>query len=241
FPLAGLDADRLARVASSFTAGFGEGQGRRHIEDIYPVSPLQESLLFYSLSTAGTGVGFEQKSLLLHGNLDLAAFEQTWQELVNRHPLLRTAFYTDGTGGPLQVVMHHARMPLEQFDWREIPPHEQQVEVERYLRTDRERGFDTASAPLMRAGLMRLADDSHRLVWSYHHLLIDAWCRNLLLQEISAAYDAFHNGHVPDLPSRRPYRDYSAWLRKQDLVRAEQFWRDALKGFTAPTRLPFGV
>ncbi|MET0647786.1 MAG: amino acid adenylation domain-containing protein [Pyrinomonadaceae bacterium] len=241
FPLAGLDVGRLERIASALPATPGEGQGRRHIEDIYPVSPLQEGLLFYSLSTAGSGVGFEQKSLLLRGDLDLAAFAQTWQELVNRHPLLRTAFYAEGSGCPLQVVHRHAQMSIEQLDWRARPAHEQQADLERYLRADRERGFDTAAAPLMRAALIRLADDTHRFVWSYHHLLIDAWCRNLLLQEVSTIYDAFHNGHVPELPGRRPYRDYIAWLQKQDMSAAEQFWRDALKGCTAPTRLPVGL
>ena len=66
-------------------------------------------------------------------------------------------------------------------------------------------GFDLAVAPLTRLTCIRIAPDAYRFLWSYHHLLIDGWCRNLLLQEVSTVYDAFHNGHVPSLPSRRPW------------------------------------
>jgi non-ribosomal peptide synthase protein (TIGR01720 family) len=245
FPLVQLNERRLEHIAQTVLAdrdGIRSegGSSERQIEDIYPVSPLQESLLSHTLSTQGSGAGFEQKSLLLRGDFDLAAFNTTWQELIDRHPILRTAFVSDSLAGPLQVVLRRVRIPIEHQDWQSLPSSQQDVELEQYLRADRGSGFDLASPPLMRVGVIRLAKDTVRLVWSYHHLLIDAWCRNLVLQEVFEIYDARRNGRVPELPERRPCRDYIGWLQKQDYAAAEQFWRDQLRGFVVPTRLPMG-
>ena len=216
------------------------GQKRRQIEDIYPVSPLQESFLLHSLSTQGSGAGFEQKSLLINGNVDLNTFSRTWEELVHRHAMLRTAFVMDSLAGPLQIILRQVQMPIEQLDWRAMARATQQLKLEEYLQADRERGFDPVRAPLMRVALIRLSEQTYGLVWSYHHLLLDAWCGSLVLGEVFEIYDAVRNGRIPKLPERRPYRDYIIWLQRQDSASAEQFWREKLRGFVSPTRLPIG-
>ena len=245
FPLARLDQRSLDRIARTFLPNQDGSepenwQKRPLIEDIYPVSPLQESFLAHSLSTHGSWVGFEQKSLLLRGSIDLSSFCRTWQELIDRHPVLRTAFAIDSLAGPLQVVLSGVKIPIEQEDWRAMRPSEQEENLDRYLRADRERGFDPASAPLMRVALIRLSEEAYRLVWSHHHLLLDAWCGNLVLEEIFEIYNAALSNRTPELLERRPYRDYIAWLDRQDSSSAEQFWRNVLKGFVTPTRLPIG-
>ncbi len=243
FPLARLDHAQLRQVLLAIApllgdSGNGSIRRRRGVEDIYPVSPLQESLLFQRLSAHGSGAGFEQKDLMLSGELDLAAFDMTWQKVVNRHPMLRTAFVIDGIDRPLQVVLRDVHIPVDHQDWRQWSTPEQRHKLESFMRADRERGFEPGRAPLMRLAMIRLSEDAYHLVWSYDHLLLDAWCRNLLLQEVFALYKAYRDGQEARLPERPLYRDYIAWLQKQNPAFAEQFWRDALKGFSSPTRLP---
>jgi len=243
FSLARLDDGQLKKVLLSIApslskTGNGNEAGRRRIEDIYPVSPLQESLLFQRLSSPGSGAGFEQKGIALSGDIDLAAFDMTWQEVVNRHPMLRTAFVTDGMDESLQVVVRQAHMPIEHHDWRQVPASDQREKLESFMRADRDRGFDPVSAPLMRLAMIRLNDEAYHLVWSYDHLLLDAWCRNLLLQEVFELYRAYRDGEEAKLPRRPLYRDYIAWLQRQDVASAEQFWRETLEGLHNPTSLP---
>ncbi len=212
---------------------------KNNIEDAYPLSPTQQGMLFHTLYAPQAGMYVEQLSCTLHGDLDSAAFKQAWQHVVDRHPILRSAFAWRNLERPLQVVGRRVGLPLAQHDWRELAPEEQQVRLEALLRADRERGFDLATAPLLRLTLCRLADDAHAFVLSHHHLLLDGWSLPLVLNEVLACYAAFAYGRPLVLPTPRPYRDYIAWLQRQDLAHAEAFWRQYLQGVTAPT--PFAI
>jgi amino acid adenylation domain-containing protein/non-ribosomal peptide synthase protein (TIGR01720 family) len=237
FPLAALSGEALDRIAPQLSAN-GPGQRTaRGVEDLYPLSPLQENLLFHALSFPASGVGFEQSTCVLRGPLDVAAFEQTWQRVVDRHPILRTAFLVDGLDRPLQVVRPRVPFQVERQDWSSAPPSEQQARLAEHLEADRARGFDVGQMPLMRVALIRLGEDAHQFVWSYHHLLLDGWCRGILLNEVFALYDAFARGGDAELRISPPYREYIAWIARQDPAQAERFWREMLAGVAGPSPL----
>ncbi|MDZ7307315.1 MAG: amino acid adenylation domain-containing protein [candidate division KSB1 bacterium] len=207
------------------------------IEDIYPLSPMQQGMLFHSLYAPQAGVYVEQMSCRLHGELDRTAFRKAWQEVLNRHTILRTAFVWEGLAEPLQVVQPQVELPLVELDWRALPPAEQKARLADYRQEERRRGFDPTVAPLMRLALIRLADTVHHFVWTHHHILFDGWCLPLLLKEVFLGYEAFRRGQQLHLPQPRPYRDYIAWLQAQDAAAAGAFWRKYLAGFSAPTPL----
>lgn len=210
---------------------------KQQIEDLYPLSPMQHGMLFHSLFAPEAGSYFVQKSCVLYGELNVAAFEQAWQRMLDRHPVLRTGFLWEDLDDPVQVVHRGVELPLQQQDWRGLSAAEQQLRLTDHLDAERRRGFDLTQAPLMRLNLMRLADDEHRFIWSYHHLLLDGWCNTLILKDVFTFYEAFSQGREIEMKESRPFRDYIAWLQGQDLSHAEKFWRDTLKGFTAPTPL----
>ncbi|HEX8852042.1 MAG TPA: amino acid adenylation domain-containing protein, partial [Pyrinomonadaceae bacterium] len=211
---------------------------RKNVEDLYSLSPLQQGLLFHTLYAPESGVYVEQLSCTLNGELNLDAFGRAWQQTIERHPILRTAFVWEGLDEPVQVVRRSVRLPFAQEDWRALPAAEQEERLHVFLKDDLRQGFDLAKAPLLRIALLRLSADTYQFVWSYHHLMLDGWCIPLVLREVFAFYEAFSRGQslAPERP--RPYRDYIAWLRRQDLKQAEAFWRRTLKGFHAPTPLP---
>ena len=99
------------------------------------------------------------------------------------------------------------------------------------------RSFDLEKAPLMRVALIRQADRDYRLIWSFHHIVLEGWSASLLLDEVSALYRALRRGESIELEARRPYRDYILWLQQQDAAKAEAYWRKALKGIRAATPL----
>jgi amino acid adenylation domain-containing protein len=209
---------------------------RKAIEDIYPLSPMQQGMLFHSLYAPNSGTYIIQVSYELHGNLDINAFERAWQHLVDRHTVLRTAFVWDNLAKPLQVV-GKVKCPITYLDWRHYSSTAQQQELTILLEKQRKQGFNLSKAPLMHITLIQLAPSIYQFVWSYHHLLLDGWSMPILLQEFLTIYSAYSKAEIPNLPNARPYRNYIAWLEKQDIQQAEAFWTRQLQRFTTPTHL----
>ncbi|NLG52156.1 MAG: AMP-binding protein, partial [Chloroflexi bacterium] len=209
----------------------------KNIADFYPLSPMQQGMLFHSLYAPDSGVYVEQTAYTLRGPLDVEAFVRAWQRVVDRHPVLRTAFMGEGLKEPVQVVYREVTILPEQQDWRGLDSAEQQARLDALLQAQRKQGFDLNRPPLFRLALLRTADDAYTLVWTHHHILLDGWSGPLLFQEVFAFYEAFRRGRDLQLPARRPYRDYIVWLKRQDVAAAEAYWQRTLDGFTAPTPL----
>ncbi|MEH1847189.1 MAG: amino acid adenylation domain-containing protein, partial [Nostoc sp.] len=209
----------------------------KKIESIYSLSPSQQGMLFETLSASKSGIHIEQCILNFQEELDLFAFERAWQRIVERHSILRTAFIWEAQDEPLQVLLKRVEVSLEQQDWRGLSLSQQQEKLETYLSADRLRGFKMTRPPLMRLALFQVGSNAYQFVWTFHHILLDGWCMPLILKEIFAFYEVFSTGQDLSLEPSRPYRDYIAWLKQQDLSQAETFWRDKLQGFKSPTPL----
>ncbi len=210
----------------------------KDVEDFYPLSPLQQGLLFHSVAEPSSRLYCNQSFLTLRGELDAEAFRRAWQRAVDRHPVLRTFFVWEGVAKPAQVVRPRVVVPFEVLDWRGLAPSEREVRFDVLRRTDLERGFRLSTAPLLRLVLIRTEHASHELLFTFHHILMDGWSLFRVLREVFEDYDAAVAGRDVSHAVARPYRDYIAWLHHQSLERAETFWRRALAGFTAPTELP---
>jgi len=208
----------------------------RDIEDFYPLSPMQQGILFHSLYAPKSGAYFDQFNCPIHGNLNPNLFKRAWEQVL-RHPILRTSFVWEGLKEPAQVVHRQVTLPWEELDWRGFSSVEQQEQLEAVLKAERKRGFELSQAPLIRLTLIQLAEENYRFIWNRHHLLLDGWSSSLLFEEVFAYYKAFSQDENLHLQRPRPYRDYIVWLQQQDLSQTETFWRQLLKGFTAVTSL----
>ncbi|MEA5505986.1 amino acid adenylation domain-containing protein [Halotia wernerae UHCC 0503] len=216
--------------------------GMQNVEDFYPLSPMQQGLLFHTLSAPDTGVYFNQLVCTLSGQLNIPVFERVWQQVIQRHPILRTCFRWQGLKEPVQVVLRQVQLPLKHYNWQGLSSTEQQEKLAAFLesnglRRDRTLGIDLTQAPLMRLALIQLSENTHQFVWNTHHLITDGWSTSMLLEEVFKLYTAFCQGEELRLEPPRPYRDYIKWLQKQDLPQAETFWRQTLSGFSAPTNV----
>jgi amino acid adenylation domain-containing protein len=210
-----------------------------NIQDIYPLSPMQQGMLFHTLYAPETEVYIEQLCCKLIGDLNIEAFKNAWQQVVQRHDVLRSAFVWEGLDEPLQVVHKQVEVPFTILDWQNKSDDEKKKALDLFLKNERKEGLDLTSTPLMRNALMKLSENEHYFIWSHHHLLFDGWGLPIILQEIFQHYDAYVQGESLQLQPVRPFRSYIAWLQAQDMDKAEEFWRKKLSGFTAPT--PFVV
>ena len=208
------------------------------IEAAYPMSPMQQGLLFHSIKAPESGMYCVQSIYTMHGQLDDVSFEHAWQSVMNRHAILRTAFIFQDN--PLQVVFRRSSMPILREDWSHLPATKQDQLLQEYLTHDKRRGFQPTEVPLMRLALFRKGAHEHILVWSLHHVLLDGWSANLVLQEVTYFYGAHREGRSVHLPDAKPFQSYIDWLEEQGRENglAETYWRSALRGFEAATPLP---
>ncbi|MEH2196828.1 amino acid adenylation domain-containing protein [Nostoc sp.] len=209
----------------------------KDIEAIYPLSPMQQGMLFHTLYQPESRIYFEQFRFTLHGDLNKSAFEQAWQQVVQRHSALRTLFVWKNRKQPVQVVRKQVNLPWINRDLRLLSTEEQQTQILSFLNIDKEQSFELDKAPLMRFVLFQLADETYHFIWSFHHILLDGWSWPIIFKEIFAFYDSINKNQQLYLTPTRSYRDYINWLQQQDLSSAEEFWRRTLEGFTASTPL----
>src|ERR1700722_20197396 len=207
------------------------------LEDIYPLSPMQQGMLFHTLEAPTSGVYLEQASVELE-NLSVSALREAWKAVLRRHSVLRTSFIWEEIESPLQVVEREVDLPWSEHDWRDLTPLKRRQQLADYLAEDRIRGFDVTCAPLMRVALMHLEERRFQMVWTYHHLLLDGWSVPLLMSEVMRFYEALNAERPVYLPQPRPYADYIRWMQRQDLDKAERYWRGTLSGFRHVPSIP---
>src|ERR1041385_2122395 len=112
------------------------------IEDVYPLSPMQQGMLFSSLYAPESGVYFTQVLCSLRGTLNVPALDRAWAQVLERHSILRTAFIWEGMDEPLQVVQRQVKLPMEQYDRTGISETEFTQRLQVFLKEDRRRGFN---------------------------------------------------------------------------------------------------
>src|SRR2546422_1286569 len=183
--------------------------------DSYPLSPMQQGMLFHSIATREQGVDIEQILCRLREPMDAQAFERSWQHAIKRHAVLRTGFSGDASNEPRQQVYAIVRFGLVERDWRHLSAQEQQHRLECFLQEDRQRGFNLSQPPLLRVALLRLADADYQFVWTFSHLLLDARAFSPVLKDVFAFYQAFRRDETLETPQPQPYRDYIDWLGQQ--------------------------
>lgn len=211
---------------------------KSEIEDIYPLSPMQEGLLFQSLFDSDSHAYVLQISYGLRGDLEPKSFEKSWNELCQRHAVFRTAFIHEDVARPLQVVLKNRKPEITYVDLSELAEQEQLNYIEEYKLRDKERSFDLQRDVLMRISLIKRSNDSHQLIWSFHHILIDGWCYSIIQREFTQTYLALIKGEKPALPPVVHYRNYIKWLEKNDNESSKEFWSGYLQGFCSQSVLP---
>ena len=210
------------------------------IEDVYPLTPLQQGMLFHALYDAQPGVDIEQLIFTIQADLDFEAFEAAWQRVVDRHAILRTSFHWEDLDEPQQRVHKNGRLSFCSEDWRTLSSDEQHQRLETYLQNDRKRGFELRQNSLMRVALFQLAEHDFYIVWSFHHILLDGRSFVHILDQVHAFHEGQMHGVPYELPPTRPFREHLEKLGQVDISAAEKFWRRTLQGFNIATPLPAG-
>lgn len=207
---------------------------RSGVEDVWPLSPLQEGMLYHTaLDKDGPDTYTVQTVYGIDGPLDAARLKASWQALVDRHAALRACFRYVSGAQMVQVIARNAEIPWRESDLSGLPEDITDSEVDRLAADELAERLRIEVAPLMKLHLIRLGPERHRLVHTLHHVLTDGWSMPIIHRELSAIYAA--GGDASGLPATVSYRDYLAWLGRQDKETARAAWRAELGGLETPT------
>ena len=201
------------------------------VEAIYELSPLQEGMLVDCLVAPDEGRYVEQVVLRIDGDVKVPALARAWQQIVDRHGVLRTSFHWRDLERPLQAVHRRATVVVRATDLVAADAGLQDRTVHDFLHLDRRRGFDLETTPLLRVAVLRRAPRAFIVVITTHHIILDGWSLGIVMDEFGRLYDADTRSLRCALPTPAPYSRFIQWLGDNEPARSADYWRNLLRGY----------
>lgn len=233
FSLAGVVS--VEELQSFMNAPSGQNTRGERVTALYPLSPMQNGMLFHGLYDRQSLAYVLQLSCQLKG-LEIASFRKSWQELAQRHTILRTGFYNDRFSVPLQAVFNDVTVPFqvieESIAWSE-------EEMSDYLNEDRRSGFQFEEAPLLRVMLLRTDAETYKMVWTFHHLIIDGWSLPVLVRELFEIYNSLIDGKAMPEVEEDQFQEYIRYIAARNKEAEEEYWRSYMAPVTRGCVFPF--
>lgn len=215
-----------------------EDAGRPHA----PLSFAQQRLWVLDQLEPGSSAYNMPAAVRLKGHLDVAALEQSFGEIINRHESLRTTFSLVDEQ-PVQVISQAEPFSLPVVDLSGLPTEEREAEARRLTALEARRPFDLARGPLLRVSVLRLDEEDHALLLTMHHIISDGWSMGVLVREVKMLYFAFSEARplpLPELPIQ--YADFAQWqrgsLQGEALEAQANYWKEQLEDAPVLLELP---
>ncbi|NEW06399.1 amino acid adenylation domain-containing protein [Paenibacillus sp. SYP-B3998] len=208
------------------------------IENVYSLTPLQKEMLFESVRNPISGAYFVQIMFDMSGDFDAASFELSLDHLMQRHAILRTNFDCDFMDTPLQIVYQAKKFEFNYEDLLDRKELQREAYVNEYIQQNKGRGFDLQQDSLIRMSVLRTENEQYRVIWSFHHILMDGWCMSLVSKEIFENYFAIREKRKPEVTLLTPYSQFIEWLEQQNNEGAIKYWNQYLDGYVEQTKLP---
>ncbi|WP_375501071.1 amino acid adenylation domain-containing protein [uncultured Nostoc sp.] len=209
---------------------------------IQPLSFGQQGLWFINQLTPDSPAYNIPIVINLKGCINLAILQNSLNEIIRRHEVLRTSF-TVVDGQPAQVINQAPPLTLAVEDLRSFLERERPQEAQRLATEFAQQAFDLATQSLLRAKILQLSEKNYHLIVTLHHIIADGWSIGILIKELAALYEAFSTGKLPALPELPiQYRDFVNWQRQYlDCDRIQSlltYWKQKLQGQLPILNLP---
>ncbi len=201
-------------------------------QNSYPISSLQQAMLLPSLISQNTGTYLEQVICDWKENINPEYLKKSWQEVVKHHEVLRTFFDWQNSNHILQLIDSEVEIPWQEIDWSELSISDQTKKIEEYLKADRSQGFLLDQAPLLRLTLGKLSTNHYKLIWTFHHSILDGRSIIIILKEVFNYYQALQQQESYQIAPATPYKEFIDFLTNQPSDRGQSFWQKLLAGFT---------
>ncbi len=210
---------------------------REDLKDLYPLTPMQEGMLFHARQTPGSPAYTEQVVWRVSGAFDVARYQSAWDSLHARHDALRSVFTHEKSREPLQMILKERRADFTVESLLDVPAGEREARAAEARAVEKSRGFDLARGPMLRVRVLQLEESEFDVVLTWHHILLDGWSTHLVLRDLLALYDSSLNGQVAALPPVASYAPYVEWLKSRDHKGSLVYWQRLLDGYDATAEI----
>lgn len=210
----------------------------QHIQDAYPLTPMQHGMLIQTLRNPNSGMYLMQDRYRFGNGLNLDAFKKAWQRTIDSHPALKTTYVWQLDERPFQIIHRNIELPCVYQDWSSLDEATAIANFDAALADELTQGFVMDGSPLIRLFVARVSEQAYHWALSFHHSIMDAWCLSLLMMDFFRHYDAYQQGRESAKTVSRPHRDFIAWLQQQDKQAEKQYWQNMLHDFDTVTHIP---
>ncbi|ADL52201.1 amino acid adenylation domain protein [Clostridium cellulovorans 743B] len=208
------------------------------IKKIYPLTPMQQGMLFHALMDNESEAYFEQMSFDIKGDFSVELFEESFNSLIAKYDVLRTIFKYSNIDEPIQIVLKERRMKIHFEDIVNFQEEEKEQYIEAFKAEDRKKGFDLQKDILMRVSILKTAEDTYKIIWSHHHIIMDGWCLGIIVRDVFDNYKTIKEKLPVEVEEAYPFSNYINWLKKQDTKEALNFWKKRFEGCENETCIP---
>lgn len=212
---------------------------KENIQDIYRLSPIQEGILFHCIRHDENPVYIEQFSYVVNGNVSSEVVDNAWQMTIARHDILRSGFIWQGVDKPVQVVFKTIPFTLQVLDYSSLDDAQYQQKLAALKEEQLHQSFELKKPPLMSFAVIYDPQGNTRMLWTYHHILLDGWSAFLVLGDVLNFAAQLSNGVTPTPAVAPSYKQFVKWQQQQDEQAAIAYWTEVLGDFSAPT--PLGI
>lgn len=204
----------------------------------YPLSNMQQGMYFHWLYEKSSTAYFQQLSLSVEEHIDVDIIAKSMEMLIKRYEIFRTVFISNGLESPMQVVLKEVKPQIHIEDITYMNEDEKELYLCSFLERDRNTGFDLNKGPLIRMAVLKTSEESCKLVFSFHHIIMDGWCIATITQEFFESYRAIQANSEYMLGKVIPYSVYMDWFQMQDMEEGRNYWRTYLEDYlqTPPLR-----
>nr|P0C064.2 RecName: Full=Gramicidin S synthase 2; AltName: Full=Gramicidin S synthase II; Includes: RecName: Full=ATP-dependent proline adenylase; Short=ProA; AltName: Full=Proline activase; Includes: RecName: Full=ATP-dependent valine adenylase; Short=ValA; AltName: Full=Valine activase; Includes: RecName: Full=ATP-dependent ornithine adenylase; Short=OrnA; AltName: Full=Ornithine activase; Includes: RecName: Full=ATP-dependent leucine adenylase; Short=LeuA; AltName: Full=Leucine activase [Brevibacillus b len=211
---------------------------KEHVQDMYRLSPMQEGMLFHALLDKDKNAHLVQMSIAIEGIVDVELLSESLNILIDRYDVFRTTFLHEKIKQPLQVVLKERPVQLQFKDISSLDEEKREQAIEQYKYQDGETVFDLTRDPLMRVAIFQTGKVNYQMIWSFHHILMDGWCFNIIFNDLFNIYLSLKEKKPLQLEAVQPYKQFIKWLEKQDKQEALRYWKEHLMNYDQSVTLP---
>ena len=197
---------------------------RNNIEDIIPLTPTQEGMLFHYILDPDSSDYHEQISLGLVGDINPDLLQEAWDFVIRKNEMLRVVYRWKGIEKPIQVVLKNHQVVMSYYDLSK-----QEERLNEIKEADLRSRIDIEKETL-RIALCKCGENDYTMMISNHHILYDGWSNGIMIKELIDAYHALYKGLEAKMPFKNKFSEYVQWARSQDKAKQKEYWENCLYG-----------
>ncbi len=211
------------------------------IKDVYTLTPMQQGMLYHFLVDEKSRAYFQQTTFEINGNLDIKVFEESFNKVIERHDALKTAILYEKLQKPLQIVLKERKAKIHYEEITYLKEEEKEKYIKNFQEKDKEKGFHLSKEILIRMSVIKIQERKYKVIWSFHHILMDGWCLGIIMKDFFRVYESLKNHKEITLEDTYPYGSFIRWLEIQDKKEGERYWKEYLHGYEDKVAIPKSV